>query len=415
MPTKALRLIAVVIAVTTACKRDKSPVRSDPPPEVAEPAPSPGPSPADATPDPSLGPVSTELVAVPAEIAATVGLEQIGQGFARPLALEIAPGDETRRLFVVEQRGTIQIWRDGVVDKAPFLDIRRQVSRNHEERGLLGLAFHPDYAKSGRLFVNFTNRAGDTRVVEYRVDSADPDRVKADSAVVWLELEQPWANHNGGGLEFGPDGKLYIGTGDGGAADDPLGAGQDKKTLLAKMLRLDVDTPKSRPVIVQWGLRNPWRYHFDPKTGDLYIGDVGQNLWEWVNVAPGGRLDGINWGWNITEGSRCFQNKPCDPNKFAAPAVEYDHKTGCSITGGEVYRGAAIPAISGHYFYADYCTGIVRSFRWASDGVRQHWDWKPVLDPNFRLANISSFGHDHDGELYLISLNGPIYKVVPKK
>jgi glucose/arabinose dehydrogenase len=264
------------------------------------------------------------------------------------------------------------------------------------------------------LFVNYTDRRGDTRVVEYRADPANPDRALADSAVEWLAIDQPWANHNGGGIEFGPDGTLYIGTGDGGAANDPKGSGQDRRSLLGKMLRIDVDTPGARPVIVQLGLRNPWRFHFDAKTGDLYIADVGQDLWEWVNVAAAARIDGVNWGWNVTEGSGCFNRRQCDPSKYAAPAIEYDHKTGCSITGGEVYRGAAIPAIDGHYFYADYCSGLIRSFRWFADGVRQHWDWKPVLDPNFRLATISSFGSDHDGELYVLSLGGVIYKVVPK-
>jgi glucose/arabinose dehydrogenase len=180
------------------------------------------------------------------------------------------------------------------------------------------------------------------------------------------------------------------------------------------MLRLDVDGGEARPEIVQLGLRNPWRYDFDRETGDLYIGDVGQDQWEWVNVVAAAKIDGVNFGWNVTEGSRCFRARDCDAERFAPPAIEYDHQTGCSITGGEVYRGRAIPALRGHYFYADFCTAIIRGFRWAPDGVRDHWDWKPVLDPDFRLAQIASFGHDAAGELYLVSLDGPIYKIVPK-
>jgi glucose/arabinose dehydrogenase len=391
--------LAVVLA---GCRDKNAPVLSEPvgpPPQVAEPA-EPGARPAKPVKaDPALGPVSTELVAVPEAIAKAVTLERVATGFERPVALEVAPGDDSGRLFVVEQGGLIKILRGGAVAAAPFLDLRREVSRRHNEQGLLGLAFHPDFAGNRRLFVNYTNRAGATRVVEYRVDAADPSRVDPGSAKIWLGIDQPWGNHNGGGLEFGPDGQLYIGTGDGGAANDPLGSGQDRRSLLGKMLRIDVDRRDARPVIVQLGLRNPWRFHFDRETGDLYIGDVGQDRWEWINVAAAGAIDGVNWGWNVTEGSRCFRGRDCDPSKFAAPAIEYDHQTGCSITGGEVYRGAAIPEIAGHYFYADYCTGIVRSFRWAAGGVRQHWDWKPVLDPRFRLATLASFGSDAAGEL----------------
>lgn len=408
-----MRWILAVLLVSAGCRDKKAPVVIEPLPRVAEPAEPAEPAAADA----ALGPVSTELVAVPEAIAAAVTLERVATGLRRPLALEYAPGDDRGRLFVVEQGGLIKILSGQAVADRPFLDLRRQVSRRHNEQGLLGLAFHPKFATNRRLFVNFTNRGGDTRVVEYRVDAADPDRVDPSTARAWLEIDQPWGNHNGGGLEFGPDGKLYIGTGDGGAAGDPLGSGQDRRSLLGKMLRIDVDTPGARPVIVQLGLRNPWRFHFDRETGDLYIGDVGQDRWEWVNVAAAGAIDGpeaaINWGWNVTEGSRCFRGRDCDPSRFARPAIEYDHETGCSITGGEVYRGAAIPEIAGHYFYADYCTAIIRSFRWAGGGVRQHWDWKPVLDPRSRLATLSSFGSDAAGELYLISLDGPIYKIVP--
>jgi glucose/arabinose dehydrogenase len=363
---------------------------------------------------PPRGPVSTELGQVPAELAERVALTRVAGGFRRPLALEVAPGDDSGRLFVVEQGGKIWPIRGEKVAARPLLDIRSRVSRGHNEQGLLGLAFHPAFATNRRFFVNFTDRRGATRVLEYRASKSDPEQLAGGEPRQWLEIEQPWGNHNGGGLEFGPDGKLYVGTGDGGAAGDPLNSGQDPKSLLGKMLRLDVDGGEAGPEIVQLGLRNPWRYDFDRETGDLYIGDVGQDRWEWVNVVAAAKIDGVNFGWNVTEGSRCFRARDCDAERFTPPAIEYDHQTGCSITGGEVYRGRAIPALRGHYFYADFCTAIIRSFRWDPDGVRDHGDWKPVLDPDFRLAQIASFGHDAAGELYLVSLAGPIYKIVPK-
>jgi glucose/arabinose dehydrogenase len=359
----------------------------------------------------SWGQPSTRLVAVPAATAALVTLQRVARGLDKPLALEVAPGDSTHRLFIVERGGRVRILRGGAVEAEPFLDLRKRVSRDHDERGLLGLAFHPRFADNGRFYVNFTDKSGDTRVVELTVDARDPDRADPSSERPIFRLDQPYANHNGGGLEFGPDGKLWIGTGDGGAAGDPKRAGQDRKQLLAKMLRVDVDAARPRVEIMQVGLRNPWRFAFDPASGDLYIGDVGQDRWEEVHVVPAGGLRGANLGWSEMEASHCYR-KGCKPERYLAPAVEYDHRTGCSVTGGEVYRGKAIPELDGVYFYADYCTAIVRSFRWARGAVYQHWNWKPVLDPDFRLSTIASFGHDADGELYLVTLDGAIYKLV---
>jgi glucose/arabinose dehydrogenase len=249
-------------------------------------------------------------------------------------------------------------------------------------------------------------------VLEYRVSETDPEKVDMSTARPIFELEQPFSNHNGGYLQFGPDGKLYVGTGDGGAAGDPLGAGQDDKNLLAKMLRFDVDAEDPRPDIVSKGLRNPWRYDFDSKTGDLYIADVGQNKYEFIYVVAADDLYGHNFGWNVVEGNRCFKSKSCEQSGFTPAVIEYDHGTGCSITGGVVYRGKAIPELDGAYFYADYCTAILRSFRWTRDGVRQHWSWNTALDPKKRLREISAFGTDKDGELYILSLQGDIYKLV---
>jgi glucose/arabinose dehydrogenase len=359
----------------------------------------------------SWGQPSSKLVPVPRDLARRVRLEPVARGLDKPLALEVAPGDTSGRLFVVERGGRIRILRGGQLAREPFLDFRRRVSRDHDERGLLGLAFHPAFASNGRFYLDFTDRAGDTRVVELRVDPDDPDRADPASERVLFRLDQPYANHNGGGLEFGPDGRLWIGTGDGGAAGDPERAGQDRGQLLAKMLRIDVDARKPVAEVMQVGLRNPWRFAFDPATGDLYIGDVGQDRWEEVDVVPAARLRGANLGWSQMEGTHCYR-KGCAPERYLAPAVEYDHQTGCSVTGGEVYRGKAIPELDGAYFYADYCTAIVRSFRWARGAVYQHWNWKPVLDPEFKLSTIASFGHDADGELYLVTLDGVLYKLV---
>jgi glucose/arabinose dehydrogenase len=359
----------------------------------------------------SWGKPSTRVTAVPADMASLVKLERVARGLDSPLALEVAPGDTSGRLFVVERGGRVRILRGGVVEPEPFVDLRKRVSRNHDERGLLGLAFHPRFASNRRFYLNYTDRDGDSRVVEMRVRADDPDRADPTSERAIFGLEQPFANHNGGGLEFGPDGRLWIGTGDGGAAGDPKRAGQDRKQLLAKMLRVDVDARKPAVEIMAIGLRNPWRFAFDPATGDLYIGDVGQDRWEEVDVIPAAGLRGANLGWSQMEATHCYR-KGCKPDRYLSPAIEYDHQTGCSVTGGEVYRGAAIPELAGVYFYADYCTALVRSFRWARGAVYQHWNWRPVLDPDFKLSTIASFGHDADGELYLVTLDGVIYKLV---
>jgi len=238
-----------------------------------------------------------------------------------------------------------------------------------------------------------------------------------------LFLEQPYPNHNGGHLVFGPDGKLYAGFGDGGDRMDPHGNGQNRSALLAKMLRLDVDAGggkgKPRPEIVMLGLRNPWRYSFDRKTGDLYIGDVGQDHWEEIDVVAAADVGkGKNFGWNVVEGmGHCARKKGCDQTGLVPPVAEYNHETGegCSVTGGFVYRGKAIPELDGAYFYADYCTALIRSFRWKAGKIVDHWDWRPTLDPKEKLAKLASWGEDEGGELYLVSLDGTVLKLVRAK
>jgi glucose/arabinose dehydrogenase len=378
--------------------------------------------------DPAAAPIVTQpavpppgdakLVAAPSEVAGKIALKEIARGLKRPVLLVAAPGDARRRLFVIEQHaGNIRVLENGKVATKAFFSIS-DLSRGNEQ-GLLGLAFHPEFAKNGKLYINYTSKDDSTHVVEYRVGS-DPDAVDVSTRRELLHVEQPYSNHNGGHVEFGPDGKLYTGLGDGGAANDPQRNGQNETALLAKMLRIDVDAKQPKAEIVHMGLRNPWRFSFDPKTGDLIIGDVGQNLWEYVHGVRGGDTKRHNFGWNIVEGTHCFNadtggaKKSCNKEAFTPPLAEYPHDEGCSITGGYVYRGKALPALDGRYFYADYCTGLLRSFVWNQGFVREHWDWKRAIDREGVITQVSSFGVDHDGELYIVELTGSIYQLVPK-
>ena len=330
--------------------------------------------------------------------------------------------DSYPRLFVVEQSGRIRIVKGGQLLATPFLDLSSRISSGGE-RGLLGLAFHPQYAQNGRFYVNYTNPSGNTRIAEFRV-SGDPDVADAGSQRVLLAVVQPFANHNGGGLAFGNDGKLYAGLGDGGSAGDPLGNGQDLGTHLGKMLRLDVDradgiptdnpflgTPGALPEIWAYGLRNPWRFAFDSASGDLYIADVGQDAWEEVDVGLASRHGGENYGWSVMEGDHCYASASCDRAGLTLPVLEYGHDEGCSITGGVVYRGCRMPGYAGTYFYGDFCSHFVKSFRFQGGQVSDHRDWSNSLGRN--LSDVAAFGTDADGEMYLLDLTGAVYKVVP--
>lgn len=350
----------------------------------------------------------------PPGVAKRVKLELVTSATTQPVGLVAAP-ERPGRLFVVEKRGQVKILRGKKIDAAPFADLSGRVAlekRDNGEQGLLGLAFHPQFARNGRFYLNFTDEKGDTRIVELKVDGKDANRADPKSERLLLHVDQPFANHNAGDLAFGPDGKLYVALGDGGAADDPRGHGQNPKSLLGKLMRIDVDAAKPAPEVIGKGLRNPWRYSFDRKTGDLYLADVGQNLWEWVHVAPATKLTGHNFGWNITEGLHCFKAKRCDTTGLTRPVAEYPRSDGCSITGGYVYRGKALPELQGAYFYSDYCTALLRSFRLKDGKAVDSWDWKAALDPESTLARLASFGEDHDGELYVVSHDGPIYKLV---
>lgn len=351
-------------------------------------------------------------------------LQEVVSGLSFPLYLTAPPGDMAR-LFVVEKTGGIRIVKDGVLLPDPFLDLSAQVSSGSEQ-GLLGLAFDPDYATTGRFVVHYTDVAGNTLLARYQV-SADPDRADPASAQVILTASQPYENHNGGQVTFGPDGFLYLGLGDGGSAGDPGNRSQDLTDLLGSILRIDVRAgdpytvpldnpfvaqPSARPEVWSYGLRNPWRFSFDRATGDLYIADVGQNQFEEIDVSPAaaGGGKGENYGWNVLEGAHCFLEGGCDQTGLTLPVLEYNHTQGCSITGGYVYRGSAIPAIQGHYFYADLCHGWVRSFRYADGVATEETSW-PTLSAG---GSIVSFGEDAAGELYILEAGGRVSRVIPE-
>ena len=376
----------------------------------------------DPSPLPSASPSAT-CEAAPVSGTPQLTSVRVAGGLNAPVDLQSAPGDRSR-LFVVEQAGRIRIVRGGAVLLAPFLDIVDRVGSGGE-RGLLGLAFHPSYAQNGRFFVNYTDRSGHTHIAEFRAapgtDTADP----ASERLI-LFVTQPFANHNGGGLAFGNDGMLYIGLGDGGSGGDPLNNGQSLLTHLGKILRIDVDrgspfaipadnpfvsNAAALPAIWAYGLRNPWRFGFDRATGDLYIGDVGQNALEEVDVGLSSRRGGENYGWSIMEGTRCFRpSSGCPTAGLTLPVIEYGRADGCSITGGVVYRGCRMPGYHGTYFYGDYCTGMIRSFRLVSGQALDQRDWTAALGRG--IGNISSFGVDADGEIHIVDHDGEVYRVV---
>ena len=324
------------------------------------------------------------------------------------------------RLFVIEKEGRIRIVTDGRLAPDPFLDIAAIVNSRANERGLLGLAFHPNYASNGRFFVFYTDGRGATVVAEYRV-SSDPNRADPASAQVLLTQTQPFANHNGGMLAFGSDGMLYVALGDGGSAGDPQGNGQRLDTLLGKLLRLDVGEPGvyrvppdnpfvgvsgARGEIWAYGLRNPWRFSFDRATGDLYIADVGQNSFEEIDFAEASSPGGENYGWKVMEGLYCFQPGPdCNAPRFTPPIAVYGRGGGCSVTGGYVYRGAAYPALVGAYVFGDYCSGLVWTLRRDADGA-----WRMTLRGELD-ARITSFGEDEAGEIYITDDGGRVLRL----
>jgi glucose/arabinose dehydrogenase len=344
----------------------------------------------------------------------------IVSGLQSPLDVQVVPDDRTR-LFVVEQQGRIRIVRSRALVATPFLDIVARVGSGGE-RGLLGLAFHPQYASNGRFFVNYTDRAGDTHVSEFRGsgDAADPQSERE-----LMFVSQPFSNHNGGGLAFGPDGMLYIALGDGGSAGDPMRNGQSLATRLGKLLRVDVNAgspfgvPSNNPFVGQagalpeiyaFGLRNPWRFSFDRANGDLYIGDVGQNAAEEIDVEPAPRRGGQNYGWNVTEGTRCFSPpNGCNLTGLTLPVLDYPRSRGASVTGGVVYRGCRMPGYAGTYFYGDFVSSFVGSFRLSGGAATDQRDWSAQI----RVQNPSSFGVDPDGEIHIVGYGGSVFRIEP--
>jgi glucose/arabinose dehydrogenase len=325
-------------------------------------------------------------------------LVQVGGGFDSPM--QVVAGPDPGTLYVVEQEGTIRVLRGSVVEPQPFLDIREQVLSGGEQ-GLLALALHPDYPEDPRFYVHFSNLDGDTRVVEYRAGEAGAERTRE-----LLAVDQPYPNHNGGQLVFGPDGLLYLGLGDGGAGFDPEDRSQNLQTRLGKLLRIDVDRPDADWTIAANGLRNPWRFSFDRANGDLYIGDVGQDRWEEVDYVPAGTAWPLNFGWDVFEGEERVEDKELtDHGELVDPIATYGHDVGCSITGGYVYRGADVPDLQGRYLYGDYCSGTVWSLR-VADGAATD-----VRREQIGLTLLSSFGEDADGELYLVSQTGTVYRL----
>jgi glucose/arabinose dehydrogenase len=313
-----------------------------------------------------------------------------------------APRSEPRRLYVVEQRGTIRVLDRGKLRPGFFLDVRKLVVSGGEQ-GLLGLAFDPKYASNHFVYVDYTDNGGNTRVVRYKTNGT---RALAPSARILLTVDQPYANHNGGDLVFGPDGRLYVGMGDGGSGGDPENRAQNMQQLLGKMLRLDVRHPGSAPTIVALGLRNPWRYSFDRQTGDLYIGDVGQGEVEEIDFTPRSEKGLLNYGWDVYEGSRPFEDKAPGPGKLVFPVHEYTHGGGgCTVIGGFVYRGRARPAERGRYIFGDFCSGVVTSLHMAGGKATA------VRVEPFTIPSLSSFGEDANGELYATSLDGVLYRL----
>jgi glucose/arabinose dehydrogenase len=391
--------------------------------------------------------VTGVVLAFPAGAATPLTTERVATGLASPVYLTHAPGDPSRA-FVVEQAGRIRIL-DLAVDPpalraAPFLDITARVDSVGNEQGLLGLAFHPDFATNGFFYVNYTDLANDTVIARFEVPTATPDAADPASELVLLVIDQPQTNHNGGWMAFGPnDGLLYVATGDGGGGGDEggghtpgIGNAQDTTdNLLGKILRIDVDgsngstgnfgIPPDNPFvgvagddeIWSFGLRNPWRNAFDAQTGDLYIADVGQGSWEEVDYQPGTSAGGENWGWRCREGAHDFNTTNCGGLTLLDPVHEYSHllpSSPCAITGGEVYRGCAIPDLSGTYFFADFCSRQIWSFRIVAGAVTELAERTAELAVAGQTIDlVTSFGRDARGELYIVDRGGEIFRIVP--
>ena len=373
---------------------------------------------------------------------------QIANGFTKPVYVCQPPGDNDR-LFVLEQKGIIKIIKNGMTVRKPYADLRNKVHNPitpGDERGLLGLAFHANYQNNGFVYINYSDKNDHTIVSRFRVAS-DPDRLDTKSEKVLIKLKQPFSNHNGGHMEFGPDGYLYISVGDGGKWGDPYNNAQNLGNLFGKILRIDVDTgdpyaiPDDNPFINNedakdeiwlYGLRNVWRFSFDWGKGDVYLGDVGQDLWEEIDFVAAENAGGQNFGWRVMEGNHCYNPKEdCEPTGVL-PIFEYPNDAnymkiligmdepnvdGCSVTGGYVYRGSAISELQGTYFFADYCSGNIWTFKEKNGKATefQNRTEEISLGGGGFTNYISSFGEDNNGELYIVDYNGIIFKLTASK
>jgi glucose/arabinose dehydrogenase len=424
-PTSTVRPTPTPAAPAPTARSSASPAATTEP--TLAPSPTRAPT---STPVPTTALAPTAVPAAPAIEQAKLALAPVARGLDRPLFVTQA-GDGSGRLFIVEKAGTIRVLQGGSVLPRPFLDIRDRVLSRGSEQGLLGLAFAPDFARTGAFFVDYTDLSGDTVVSRFRV-TGDPNIADAAGEFEVLGIPQPASNHNGGMLAFGPDGYLYVGAGDGGGQGDPFHNGRNPQALLGKILRLDVTSDPAKPYVIPpdnpwvaatwngqavrpevWalGLRNPWRFSFDRRTGDLWIADVGQDRYEEIDRVPAGadgRVEGgLDFGWPIMEGTHCYPDTAsCSREGLTLPVVDYAHgANGCSIIGGYVYRGKAMPALAGAYVYGDYCSGRI----WALAPAAGGWRSRLLLESG--LA-ISSFGEDQAGELYVTDLQaGIVYRL----
>ena len=373
----------------------------------------------------TAGATASATVTYAAGAPLAIRLQEVASGLDAPIFLTAPPGDS--RLFILERPGRIRVLQNGNLLATPFLDIR-PLTTTSGERGLLSLAFHPQYASNGYFFIYYTNLAGDIVIERRQVSAGNANVADPLSALTILTIPHPtFSDHYGGLLSFGPDGYLTAGTGDGGGAGDPPGNAQNTYVLLGKLLRLDVNastvaqpyaippgnpfaTAGGRAEIWAYGLRNPWRYAFDVPAQLLYIADVGQANWEEVDVRPVGQA-GNNYGWNIMEGLHCYNSASCNQAGLVLPAIEYGHDTagGCSITGGYVYRGTALPELTGQYLYSDYCSGWLKSFSYGNGTASAVTDWGIT-----NVGNFLSFGQDAQNELYMLSGTGKVYQIVRK-
>ena len=427
-PARTLLIAAVAAALATSACQSATPSAAPSAttlPQATAVATSATPTPAPFL-TPGIGPDRSAPAASPAPRLShiSVTLEPFANVSGGPLAMA-APDDGTGRLFVASQDGKIWVVKkDGSVLTEPMLDIGNLISHGGEQ-GLLGIATHPTFPTDPRIFINYTDLEGDSIVASAALDPGDPNLLDPATLTKLLFVDQPYENHNGGSVQFGPDGKLYLSFGDGGSGGDPKGNGQNLQRLLGKILRIDIDgNPAAGPYVVPadnpyatagdsalpeiwlWGLRNPWRMSFDRATGDLWIGDVGQDAYEEVDVARQGTSN-LNFGWNLMEGSHCYNARTCSSQGLTLPVSDYGRELGCTIIGGYVYRGKAYDLLTGVYLFADYCTGTIFALDAASNALVP-----PVAVGTGKPAQISAFGEDPNGELYLTTLDGHLWRVV---